>query len=140
MIEKIKQWAASNPKLAQWIREGGLFILVSNVITIGKTIALMFLPAAFAWLGTQSCGFPGIEVELFGINFTWNIIGYSSAQGGAAYFAAYMVAMFVGEVVNFFIQRGWAVERTFCDSSREERWAGLKHLSIDERKCSFQHH
>lgn len=107
MIEKIKQWAANNPKLAQWIREGGLFVLVSNVITIGKTIALIFLPAAFAWLGTQSCGFPGIEVNLFGVDFTWNIIGYSEAQGGTAYFAAYMVAMFVGEVVNFFIQRGW---------------------------------
>ena len=107
MIERIKAWAEQNPKLAQWIREGGLFILVCNLITIGKTIALIFLPAAFAWLGTQSCGFPGIELELWGMNFTWNIIGYSEAQGGAAYFAAYMVAMFVGEVVNFFIQRGW---------------------------------
>ena len=32
MIEKIKAWAQQNPKLAQWIREGGLFILVCNLI------------------------------------------------------------------------------------------------------------
>ena len=106
-METIKTWIENHPKAAKWIREGGLFVLVSNVITIGKAAALIFLPAAFAWLGTQSCGFPGIQLQLFGIDFTWNIIGYSSAQGGAAYFAAYMVAMLVGEIVNFFIQRGW---------------------------------
>lgn len=107
MIEKIKIWAASNPKLAQFIREGGLFVLVSNVITVGKTIALIFLPGVFAFLGTQAFGFPGVELELFGIKFNWYIIGYSQAQGGLAYFTAYMVAMFVGEVLNFFIQRSW---------------------------------
>ena len=107
MIEKIKQWAEQNPKLAQWIREGGLFVLVSNVITIGKAIALTFLPAAFAYLGSQAFGFPGISVNLFGVEFDWYIIGYGESEGGLAYFTAYMVAMFVGEVINFFIQRSW---------------------------------
>ena len=107
MIEKIKTWAQNNPKIAQWIREGGLFVLVSNVITIGKAIALTFLPAAFAWLGDQAFGFPGITLNLFGVEFEWYIIGYGQAEGGLAYFTAYMIAMFVGEVVNFFIQRSW---------------------------------
>ena len=107
MIEKIKTWAENNPKIAQLIREGGLFVIVSNVITIMKAIALMFLPAAFAFLGTADFGFPGIEMELFGIPFKWYIIGYSSAAGGLSYFTAYMVAMFVGEVINFFIQRSF---------------------------------
>ena len=107
MIEKIKAWAESNPKLAQWIREGGLFVLVSNLITIGKTIALIFLPAAFAFLPLIDFGFPNIDAELFGIPFKWNIIGYGAEQGGLPYFCAYMVAMFVGEVINFFIQRSW---------------------------------
>lgn len=107
MIEKIKAWAESNPKLAQWIREGGLFVLVSNLITIGKTIALIFLPAAFAFLPLIDFGFPNIDAALFGIPFKWNIIGYGAEQGGLPYFCAYMVAMFVGEVINFFIQRSW---------------------------------
>ena len=107
MIEKIKVWAENNPKLAQWIREGGLFVLVCNLVTIGKAIALAFLPAVFAYLGDQAFGFPGTELELFGVKFNWYIIGYGQAEGGLAYFTAYMVAMFVGEVVNFFIQRGW---------------------------------
>ena len=107
MIEKIKAWAESNPKVAQWVREGGLFVLVSNLITIGKTIALIFLPAVFAFLPLIDFGFPNIDAELFGIPFKWNIIGYGAEQGGLPYFCAYMVAMFVGEVINFFIQRSW---------------------------------
>ncbi len=32
----------------QWIREGGLFVIVCNLITVFKYILLQFLPAAFA--------------------------------------------------------------------------------------------
>ncbi|MBQ8237706.1 MAG: hypothetical protein IJZ39_06140 [Oscillospiraceae bacterium] len=107
MLEKIKSWAANNPKLAQWIREGGLFVIVSNVITVFKWALLSFLPAAFAFMGSQDFGFPGIDLNLFGIEFKWYIIGYGAEQGGIAYFTAYMIAMVVGEVINFFIQRSF---------------------------------
>lgn len=96
-----------HPKLSQWVREGGLFVLVSNVITVFKYLLLTFLPAAFAFLGSRDFGFPGIDVTLFGIEFKWYIIGYGADQGGVAYFTAYMIAMVIGEVINFFIQRGW---------------------------------
>ena len=107
MIAKIKAWAENNPKVAQWVREGGLFVLVSNVITVFKYMLLTFLPAAFAYLGTRDFGFPGIDLNLFGIEFKWYIIGYGAEQGGIAYFTAYMIAMVIGEVINFFIQRSW---------------------------------
>ena len=107
MIAKIKAWAENNPKVAQWIREGGLFVLVSNVITVFKYMLLTFLPAAFAYLGTRDFGVPGIDLNLFGIEFKWYIIGYGAEQGGIAYFTAYMIAMVIGEVINFFIQRSW---------------------------------
>ncbi|MBQ8833374.1 MAG: GtrA family protein [Oscillospiraceae bacterium] len=107
MLEKIKTWAESNPKIAQWIREGGLFVLVSNLITVFKYALLTFLPAAFAFMGSQDFGFPGIDLNLFGIQFKWYIIGYGADQGGLAYFTAYMIAMVIGEVINFFIQRSW---------------------------------
>lgn len=110
-MEKIKQlwlgFVEKRPKLAKWIREGGLFILVSNVITIFKYLLLTFLPLAFAAMGNQDFGFPGIDITLFGIEFKWYIIGYGADQGGLAYFTAYMIAMVIGEVINFFIQRKW---------------------------------
>lgn len=96
-----------HPELAKWIREGGLFVLVSNLITVFKYILLQFLPLAFQSLPNVDFGFPGIDVTLFGETFKWNIIGYDAAHGGLPYFCAYMVAMVVGEVINFFIQRGW---------------------------------
>lgn len=95
------------PKASQWVREGGLFVIVSNVITIFKYLLLTFLPLAFAFMGSQDFGFPGIDITLFGIEFKWYIIGYGADQGGAAYFTAYMIAMVIGEVINFFIQRKW---------------------------------
>ncbi len=104
----MKWWndfAGRHPKAAQWIREGGLFVIVSNLITVFKYLILQFLPYAFQGLGNRSFGWPGLPVSLFGVDFKWNIIGYDTAQGGLAYFAAYMVAMIIGEVVNFPIQR-----------------------------------
>lgn len=100
-----KNFEEKNPKLAKWVREGGLFVIVSNVITVFKYIILQFLPAAFAGLGNADFGWPGIDMTLFGETFKWNILGYDQAHGGLGYFAAYMVAMFIGEAVNFPLQR-----------------------------------
>ena len=108
-MEKLKQiWSSFSekyPKASQWVREGGLFIIASNVITLFKYLILTFLPNAFAFMGAQAFGFPGIEITLFGITFPWYIIGYGADQGGLAYFTAYMIAMVIGEIINFFIQR-----------------------------------
>ena len=100
-------FAAKHPAAAKWVREGGLFVIVSNLITVFKYLLLTFLPAAFAYLANRDFGFPGIDVTLFGIPFKWYIIGYGADQGGVAYFTAYMIAMVIGEVINFFIQRSF---------------------------------
>lgn len=108
-MKKIKEWWCAfvdkHPRLSNWVREGGLFILVSNLITVFKYLILTFLPAAFAFMGNRDFGFPGIDVTLFGVSFKWYIIGYGAEQGGLSYFTAYMIAMVIGEVINFFIQR-----------------------------------
>ena len=110
-MERIKKlwfgFEKKYPKASQWVREGGLFFLVSNLITVFKYMLLTFLPEAFAFMGSQDFGFPGIDISMFGIEFKWYIIGYGVDQGGAAYFTAYMIAMVIGEVFNFFIQRKW---------------------------------
>ena len=100
-------FAEKHPKLSQWVREGGLFIIVSNLITVFKYLILTFLPLAFAFMGSRDFGFPGVDLTMFGITFKWYIIGYGAEQGGLSYFTAYMVAMVIGEVINFFIQRKW---------------------------------
>ena len=95
------------PKASKWVREGGLFVIVSNLVTVMKYCILQFLPAAFAWLGDASFGWPGIPLTMFGETFEWNILGYDQAHGGLGYFCAYMVAMIIGEVINFPIQRNF---------------------------------
>ena len=57
-------------------------------------------------------GWPGIQAEIFGQPFTWNIFGYAVKEGGAVmgglgYFIAYMIAMVIGEAINFPIQRSF---------------------------------
>lgn len=110
-MEKLKKfWLGfeeKHPKGAQWAREGGLFFIVSNLITLFKYLLLTFLPLSFAFMGSRDFGFPGVDITLFGIEFKWYIIGYGAEQGGVAYFTAYMIAMVIGEVINFFIQRKW---------------------------------
>ena len=110
-MEKLKnlwlEFERKYPKASQWVREGGLFVIVCNLITVFKYLLLTFLPLAFAFMGSQDFGFPGVDVTLFGIEFKWYIIGYGADQGGLAYFTAYMIAMVIGEVINFFIQRKW---------------------------------
>lgn len=105
--EKWKHFVERKPKLAKWIREGGLFVIVCNLITVFKYLLLQFLPYVFQGLPVIDFGFPGKEITLLGETFKWNIIGYDAAHGGLPYFCAYMVAMFVGECINFPIQRNF---------------------------------
>lgn len=98
-------FAQKHPAAAKWVREGGLFVIVSNLITVFKYLLLQFLPAAFAGLPLVDFGWPGIPLTLFGETFQWNILGYDVAHGGLPYFCAYMVAMAVGELINFPIQK-----------------------------------
>ena len=111
MLSTVKNsWAAfadRHAAAAKWVREGRLYVIVCNLVTVFKYIILQFLPLAFAGLPAIDFGWPGIPVTLFGETFQWNIIGYDAQHGGLPYFCAYMVAMFVGECINFPIQRNF---------------------------------
>lgn len=108
-MNKLKQlWADfvdKNPKLSQWIREGGLFFLVSNLITIVRGLLVSILQPAFGFLGTAAIGFPNINLNIWGIEFSWYIIGANEEQGGVAYFTAFLISMWLCEIINFFLQR-----------------------------------
>ncbi len=109
IFDKLKNWwhgfEEKNPKLSQWVREGGLFVLVSNFVTILRALLMTFLTPAFAFLGTHSWGWPNAELSLFGVPFTFNIVGYEEKVGGFAYFIAFLVASLFCEIINFLMQR-----------------------------------
>ena len=62
-------FADKYPSASKWIREGGLFVIVSNLITVLKYLMLLFLPHVFAGLPKIDFGFPGIDITLFGETF-----------------------------------------------------------------------
>ena len=41
-------FADKHPGAAKWIREGGLFFLFSNLVTVWQYILIQFLPGAFS--------------------------------------------------------------------------------------------
>lgn len=97
------------------MREGGLYVIVCNLVTVLKYFILQFLPYAFRDMAGVEFGWPGIPVTLFGVDFDWNILGYAVKYeagevvvgGGLGYFCAYMIAMTIGEAINFPIQRNF---------------------------------
>ncbi len=101
----IREYLEKNPNIFKWLREGGLFILISNLITLLKYLLLQFLPVFFTRIPVIDFGWPGIELSILGEKFRWYIIGYDAQHGGLQYFLAYMVAMFIGECINFPLQR-----------------------------------
>ncbi len=98
-------FAEKHPGAAKWVREGGLFVLFSYVVTFLKYLMLMFLPMLFSAYASNGWGWPSIEGKLFGITFTFNVIGYAVADGGMAYMLANLVSSLLGECINFPLQR-----------------------------------
>lgn len=109
----INKFAEKHPKAAEWIRKGGLFVIFSYVVTFIKMLLLMFLPAFFRGLvGNAEWLWPNIPVTLFGVDFNLAIIGNALAtdangviSGGLAFTLANLTTIFLGECINFPLQR-----------------------------------
>ncbi len=116
-MDKIKQWlngikewvngiAEKHPKAAEWIRKGGLFLIFSWLVTAFKALLLMFLPDAFRGaVGDAEWLWPNIPVSLFKVDFNLAIIGNALKDGGLAFTLANLTTIFVGECINFPLQR-----------------------------------
>lgn len=107
-------FADRNPKAAKWLREGGLFLLFSNLVTVLQYILIQFLPYAFVSQAGVEWSWPAIPVRLFGVDFIWNAIGYAVKYdaagqvvvgGGLGYLLAYLIATFLAQCINFPLQR-----------------------------------
>ena len=100
------KFAEKHPKAAQWIREGGLFLIFSYVVTILKWGHLTFLPTFFrGMVGDVAWAWPGIGVKVMGIPLTLAVIGNSLADGGLAFTLANFTSIILGECINFPLQR-----------------------------------
>lgn len=111
----MNRFAEKHPKAAEWVRKGGLFLIFSWAVTALKAVILMFLPTLFhGMVGDREWLFPGIPVELFGVDFKLSIIGNALEVGtdgaylvnsGLAFTLANLTAIFFGECINFPLQR-----------------------------------
>lgn len=109
----VSKFAEKHPKAAEWIRKGGLFIIFSYVVTFIKLLLLMFLPDLFRMMvGNAEWLWPNIPVTVFGVDFNLAIIGNALltdangvVTGGLAYTLANLTTIFLGECVNFPLQR-----------------------------------
>lgn len=118
-MEAIKNFwnsfADRHPKAAKWVREGGLFVLFSNLVTVVQYVIYAFLPNLLGLeLAATEWSWPAIPVSLFEINFTWNALGYDVLYdaagnvmigGGLGYLIAMLVGSFLAQVINFPLQR-----------------------------------
>lgn len=141
MYAIINWWASfadQHPTAAKWVREGGLFVIVCNLVTVLKYFILQFLPYAFRGLAGIEFGWPGIPVTLFGVDFDWNILGYAVKYeagevvvgGGLGYFCAYMIAMTIGEAINFPIQKNF-VFRSKGSLGKQIAWYVVAFIGIN---------
>ena len=101
----MSSFAEKHPKAAQWIREGGLFIIFSYVVTFLKYLMLQFLPRLFSAYANVGWTWPGIPVTLFGVEFELAVLGNTVAAGGLAFTLAKYMSIFLGECINFPLQR-----------------------------------
>ena len=106
----MKNWWANfseqHPKAAQWVREGGLFLVFSYVVTAIKAMLLIFLPDLYRGaVGNAEWLWPNIPVTVFGVQLNLAIVGNSLATGGLAFTLANFTAIFLGECINFPLQR-----------------------------------
>ena len=138
LIKRWEQFAEQHPSAAKWVREGGLFVIVCNLVTVLKYFILQFLPYAFRDLAGVEFGWPGIPVTLFGVDFDWNIFGYAvkyeagevAVGGGLGYFCAYMIAMTIGEAINFPIQKNF-VFRSKGNLGKQIAWYMVAFIIIN---------
>ena len=109
----VNKFAQKHPKLAEWIRKGGLFVIFSYVVTFIKMLLLMFLPALFrGMVGNAEWLWPNIPVKILGVKLNLAIIGNALATdaagvvtGGLAFTLANLTTIFIGEFINFPLQR-----------------------------------
>lgn len=114
-MPKWEKFETSHPKLAKWAYQIFYFFVFSMGVTIVQYLIFTFLPPI---LGTGLAGtefmWPQVPMNLFGVEFTWSLLGYNvvydaagavAIGGGLGYFISYEVGSFIAQCINFPLQR-----------------------------------
>lgn len=119
MKEKwIREWGKFEikyPRLSKWIYQIFCFFVFSMGVTIFQYLVFTFMPYC---LGSEMAGaefmWPKIDMEIFGVKFTWSLLGYEVLRdasgavaigGGLGYFISYETGSFLAQCINFPLQR-----------------------------------
>lgn len=104
-----------HPKLSKWLYQIFYFFVFSMMVTVFQYLVFTFMPGL---LGEELAGtefmWPQIPMRIFGVEFTWSLLGYNVLRdaagavvigGGLGYFISYEVGSFLAQCINFPLQR-----------------------------------
>lgn len=114
-LEKWTEFEKKYPKLSKWIYQIFYFFVFSMGVTVFQYLVFTFLPGILG-IGLAGTEFmwPQIQMNLFGVEFTWSLLGYNVLRdasgaviigGGLGYFISYEVGSFLAQCINFPLQR-----------------------------------
>lgn len=102
-------------KLSKWIYQIFYFFVFSMMVTVFQYLVFTFMPGILG-IGLAGTEFmwPQKEMHLFGVDFTWSLLGYNVLYdaggavitgGGLGYFISYEAGSFLAQCINFPLQR-----------------------------------
>jgi putative flippase GtrA len=113
--ETWQNFEEKHPKMAKWIYQIFYFFVFSMGVTVFQYLVFTFMPGI---LGMEMAGtefmWPQKEMRLFGVDFTWSLLGYNVLKdgagnvligGGLGYFISYETGSFLAQCINFPLQR-----------------------------------
>lgn len=112
---KWKGFERKYPKLSKWVYQIAFFFVFSMLVTVFQYLVFTFMPGL---LGEGLAGtrfmWPEVPLKLFGVEFTWSLLGYNVLYdsagavmigGGLGYFISYEAGSFLAQCINFPLQR-----------------------------------
>lgn len=108
-------FAQNHARLSKWIYQIFYFFVFSMMVTVFQYLVFTFMPGilGIGLAGTQFM-WPHREMHLFGVDFTWSLLGYNVLYdasgavvtgGGLGYFISYEAGSFLAQCINFPLQR-----------------------------------
>lgn len=108
-------FSKKHPKASKWIYQIFYFWVFSMGVTVFQYLVFTFMPAILGkgLAGTEFM-WPQTELHIFGISFSWSLLGYNVLYdaagavvvgGGLGYFISYEVGSFLAQCINFPLQR-----------------------------------
>lgn len=114
-MERWRNFESRHPKAAKLISQIFYFWVFSMGVTILQYLMFTFLPYMFGMkLAAREFMWPQIPMEIAGISYKWNVLGYEVLRdqagnvmigGGFGYFLSYELGTFIAQCINFPLQR-----------------------------------